>query len=73
MGLYAVAPHDDTFFTLYSGKDQLEPYKLPKYIGASRRVGQVLLTPFAVGVDATIVGAVIGYIAAPGIFAGLSH
>lgn len=73
MELYAVARRDDDFFTLYSGKEQLDPYKLPTYIGASRRVKQVLLTPFAVGVDATIVGAVVGYYSAPEIFANLSR
>jgi hypothetical protein len=73
MGLYAVAPHDGDYFTLYSPKEQLEQYKLPAYIGSSRRVKQVFLTPFAVGVDTTIIGAVIGYSAAPGMFAGLCH
>jgi hypothetical protein len=71
--LYAVARYDDGFFTLYSGKELLDPYKLPRYTGASQRVKQVLLTPFAVGVDATIIGAVFGYYSAPQIFAGLSR
>jgi hypothetical protein len=57
----------------YSGKEQLEAYKLPTYVGDSQTVKQVLLTPFAVALDATIVGAGIGYYAAPGIFAGLSR
>jgi len=73
MGLYAVARHDDGFFTLYSGKERLDPCKLPDYIGASRRVKQVLLTPGAVCIDATIIGAVFGYYAAPGLLAGLNR
>jgi hypothetical protein len=77
MELYAVARHGDDFFTLYSGKEPLDPYKLPTYVGGSRRVKQVLLTPFAVGADATIIGAVVGavvaYNSAPGVFADLSR
>jgi hypothetical protein len=73
MDLYAVARRDDDFFTLYSSKGPLDPYKLPAYVGASRRVKQVLLTPAALGIDATIVGAVIGYYSAPGILAGLNR
>ena len=57
----------------YSGKEKLEAYKLPTYVGGSQTAKRVLLTPFAVALDATIVGAVIGYCAAPGIFAGLSR
>ena len=71
--LYARVTHEADFFTLYSGTEQLDPYKLPQYTGSSQRVKQVLLTPFAVAVDATIVGAVMAYWAAPGIFAGLSR
>jgi hypothetical protein len=73
MELYAVARRDDDVFTLYSGKEQLDPYQLPTYIGASRRVKQILLTPFAVEFDATIIGAVIGYYAAPQILASLNR
>jgi hypothetical protein len=57
----------------YSGKEQLEAYKLPTYVGGSQTAKQVLLTPFAVAVDATILGAVIGYYSAPGILADLSR
>ncbi|MGH7967234.1 MAG: hypothetical protein ACREIC_00755, partial [Limisphaerales bacterium] len=71
--LYAKVGYDAAFFTLYSGSEQLDPYNLPQYTGSSQRVKQVLLTPFAVAVDATIVGAVMAYWAAPGIFAGLSR
>ncbi len=73
MELCAVARPYDNCFTLYSGREQLEAYKLPTYVGGSHTVKQVLLTPFAVAVDATIVGAIIGYYSAPGIFASLSR
>lgn len=49
----------DDSFTLYSGSEQLNVYKLPFYAGASQRVKQVVLTPFAIAVDATIIGAII--------------
>ena len=69
--LCAVARPYDNSFTLYSGQEKLEPYKLPIYIGSSRRVWQVLLTPFAVVVDATIVGAIIGSHVAPQTYASM--
>ncbi len=71
--LSAVARRDDTFFTLYSGNERGDPYKLPAYTGPSQRVKQVLLTPFAVIGDATIAGAIIGYFAAPSFLASLSR
>jgi hypothetical protein len=71
--LYARVSPDAAFFTLYSGTEQLDPYNLPQYTGSSQRVKQVLLTPFAIAVDATIVGAVMAYYSAPGLFAGLSR
>lgn len=71
--LHAVAGEDDDFFTLYAGEEKLDPYQLPIYTGPSQRVKQVLLTPFAVAVDLTIVGAAISIYAAPQILAGLSH
>lgn len=73
-GLYAVARREDDFFILYSGREELDRYHLPVYSGdSSQRVKQVLLTPFAVAVDATIVGAVVGYYAAPSILSGLNR
>jgi hypothetical protein len=71
--LYAVAGYDDDFFTLYSGLKRLDPYKLPNYTGKSQRVKQVLLTPLAVGVDATIVGAVVAVYSAPQILTSLNR
>ena len=71
--LTAVPRPEENSFTLYSGGDELGQYKLPTYSGKSQKVKQVLLTPFAVVVDATLVGAVAGYYAAPGILSGLSR
>jgi len=71
--LYAVVRRGDDFFTLYSGKEQIESCKPPVYIGVSRRTKQVILTPFAVAADATLIGAVIGYLSAPQILTALSH
>lgn len=71
--LYVMIVDGDGFFTLYSGTEKLDPYNLPVYTGSSQRVKQILLTPFSVVVDATIIGAVIGYYSAPQIFAGLSR
>ncbi len=55
--LYATA--SDNSFTLYSGSEQLNVYSLPVYKGSGQRTKQVLLTPFAVAVDLTIVGAIV--------------
>jgi hypothetical protein len=60
-GLCATSPREGDSFTLYSNGEALESYILPKYVGASRRVKQVLLTPFAITIDCTIVGAFIAY------------
>jgi hypothetical protein len=57
-GLYASSPSEGDAFTLYSKGEALESYDLPRYIGSSRRIKQVLLTPFAVAIDCTIIGAV---------------
>jgi len=71
--LYVMVGRGDDFFTLWSGAEKLDPYKLPVYTGSSQRVKQVLLTPFALAVDVTIIGAVIGYYSAPQVFASLSR
>lgn len=68
----SIDPDRDSF-TLYSGAEKLDAYELPVYAGSSQRIKQVLLTPFAVAIDATIVGAVIGFYSAPQILAGLSR
>jgi hypothetical protein len=72
-GLYAVARHDDDFFSLYSGKEPPDPYKLPTYTASSQRVKQVVLTPFAVTIDATIIGAATSYYWAPQLLANLNR
>jgi hypothetical protein len=73
MELRAVARREDEFFTLYTGNEQLEAYKYPTYVGGFRRVKQVLLTPFAIAIDATIIGGVIGYYSAPQILGSLNR
>ena len=60
-GLCAASPSEGDSFTLYSTGEKLESYNLPRYVGKSRRIKQVLLTPFAVVIDCTIVGAVAAY------------
>ena len=57
-GLYAANSNDGDSFTLYADDRMLDSYTLPRYVGASRRFKQVLLTPAAVAVDCTIVGAI---------------
>ena len=70
--LYAVTGTNEGLFTLYSGKSEGDPYELPNYIGPSRRVKQVLLTPLAVSADATVLSAVAAYYSLPGLLEGLS-
>jgi hypothetical protein len=63
-GLYAVVATDGLSFTLYPGDKEPVIYKLPAYFaGPGQRAKQVLLTPFAVAVDATLVGAVVAVVA----------
>jgi hypothetical protein len=65
-GFYGVSSTNSSLFTLSSGKQTISEQKLPAYHGPpSRRVAQVLLTPFALAVDATIVGAVLAYYYGP--------
>jgi hypothetical protein len=63
--LYAVLATDGQSFTLYPARKEPTLYRLPIYYTSSgQRVKQVLLTPFAVAVDATIVGGVVAVFAA---------
>jgi len=56
-GLYAVVATNGQSFFLWSGQQQLGFYGLPVYFTTSgQRVKQVLLTPFAVAADATVIG-----------------
>ncbi len=64
-GLYAVVATNGESFTLYRRERTPTVYRLPVYYaGSGQRVKQVLLTPFAVATDATVVGAVIAVVAA---------
>ena len=66
-GLYAVVATNGQSFTLCLGEKEATVYKLPVYYGGSRqRAKQVLLTPFAVATDATIVGGALAYAVARG-------
>lgn len=56
-GLHARVSADRSSFTLYDGDEPLNQYPLPIYDDPSQTVKQVLLTPFAVAIDATLVGA----------------
>ena len=59
-GLYAVVSTNGQSFSLCLGQKETEVYALPVYCaGSGQRVKQVLLTPFAVATDATVVGGVI--------------
>ena len=61
-GLYAVVATNGQSFTLCLGEKEATVYKLPVYYGGSgQRARQVLLTPFAVATDATIVGGALAY------------
>lgn len=62
-GLYAVAPPDGDWFTLYAENKELESYGLPKHKIASGTAAKVLLTPVAVAGDATFVGCALAVIA----------
>jgi hypothetical protein len=59
-GLYAVVATDNLSFSLCPGQKEPTVYRLPVYFtGSGQRVKQVLLTPFAVATDLTIVGGVV--------------
>jgi hypothetical protein len=63
-GLYAVVATNGLAFTLYSENKDPAVYRLPVYYaGSGQRVKQVLLTPFAVATDATVVGGLIAMVA----------
>jgi len=70
--LYATTLNDADSFTLYSKNEVLDSYILPSYASRSQRFKQVLLTPFAVTIDCTVVGAMGAIYWAPYALAGLS-
>ena len=64
-GLYAVVSTNGQSFSLYLGEKESTVYGLPVYYaGSGQRAKQVLLTPFAVATDLTLVGGVVFVIAA---------
>ena len=59
-GLYAVVATDNLSFSLCPGQKEPTVYRLPVYFtGSAQRVKQVLLTPFAVATDLTVVDGVV--------------
>ena len=58
-GLYLVCRPNDIRFDVYSGTNQLNSCILPDYDGEQKTALKVLLTPPAVIVDATLIGAAI--------------
>ena len=59
-GLYAVVATDNLSFSLCPGQKEPTVYRLPVYFtGSGQRVKRVLLTPFAVATDLTVVGGVV--------------
>ena len=66
-GLYAIASPTGQFFSLCLGEKEPTIYELPvSFAGSGRRVKQVLLTPFAVATDVTILGGVVCLLACYG-------
>ena len=64
-GLYAAVSTNGQSFSLCLSEKEPTPYDLPVYYaGSGQRVKQVLLTPFTVAIDATIVGAVLAVVVA---------
>ena len=62
-GLYAVVSTNGQSFSLCLGEKDPTVYGLPVYFaGSGQRAKQVLLTPFAVATDVTIVGGVVSVI-----------
>ena len=72
-GLYAVVSTNAQDFTLHSREKTLGSYELPVYPDASGRVKQVLLTPFAVVADLTIVGGVLVVVSLPSSWESLNR
>jgi hypothetical protein len=64
---HAVVSTNGHTFVLYAANKEVGTYELPVYCDASGRVKQVLLTPFAVAVDLTIIGAVLSYLWLPAV------
>jgi hypothetical protein len=58
-GLYVVCRPDDIRFQVYSGTNEVNSYILPDYDGGQKTALKILLTPPAVLVDATVLGAAI--------------
>lgn len=64
-GFHAIAGADGRDFVLYSGDEEIGCFELPAYMDAGGHAKQVLLTPFAVIVDAVVVAVVVAIIVGP--------
>jgi hypothetical protein len=60
-GWHATVSTNGHTFALYSAEQEIGTYELPVYRDASGRIKQVLLTPFAVVADLTIIGGMLAY------------
>ncbi len=60
--MYAVAATGGASFALYSKDHEIGKFDLPVYPDGFHRARQVLLTPFAVVADVTLVSAAVGLI-----------
>jgi hypothetical protein len=58
-GLYVLYRPNDIRFAVYSGTNQVNSYTLPDYDGDQKVALKILLTPAALAVDATVMGAFI--------------
>jgi hypothetical protein len=65
IGFYAIVETKGVSFSIRSGEQRLGPYELPVYQDASGKTKQMLLTPFTVIADLTIIGGVIVIICWP--------
>ncbi len=58
-GLYVLCPPDELRFTVCSGTNQIKSCILPDYDGDQKVALKIFLTPGALAVDATLIGALI--------------
>jgi hypothetical protein len=64
-GYHAIVGANGRDFVLYSGAEEVGCFELPAYMDAGGHAKQVLLTPFAVIVDAVVVAVVAAIIVGP--------
>jgi hypothetical protein len=67
---YAMADISGQSFTLYSDNDPPASHDLPHYNDGKGKVEKFFLTPAAMTVDATLLGAMLGYVCLEGMASG---